>query len=39
MAGLAAQVRTLGTEARVCAPPDCAKLLARVDVELVPTGG
>ena len=39
MAGLAVQLRTLGAEVRVCALPDCAELLARVDVPLVPIGG
>jgi len=38
MAGLAVQLRTLGAEVRVCAPPDRAELLARVGVPLVPTG-
>ena len=38
MAGLAVQLRTLGAAVRVCAPPDCAELLARVGVPLVPTG-
>ena len=38
MAGLAVQLRTLGAEARVCAPPDCAELLARVGVPRLPTG-
>ena len=38
MAGLAVQLRTLGAEVRVCAPPDCAELLACVGVPLVPTG-
>jgi vancomycin aglycone glucosyltransferase len=38
MAGLAARFRTLGTEVRVCAPPDCAELLARVGVPRLPTG-
>jgi vancomycin aglycone glucosyltransferase len=38
MAGLAVQLRTLGAEVRVCAPPDCAELLARVGVPLVPIG-
>ncbi|WP_369250954.1 glycosyltransferase [Streptomyces sp. R41] len=38
MAGLAVQLRALGAEVRVCAPPDkeFAKLLAGVGVELVP---
>jgi vancomycin aglycone glucosyltransferase len=38
MAGLAARLRTLGAEVRVCAPPDCAELLARVGVPRLPTG-
>jgi vancomycin aglycone glucosyltransferase len=38
MAALAVQLRALGVEARVCAPPDFADLLARVDVEFVPAG-
>jgi vancomycin aglycone glucosyltransferase len=38
IAGLAVQLRTLGAEVRVCAPPDCAELLARVGVPLVPIG-
>jgi vancomycin aglycone glucosyltransferase len=36
MARLGVRLRTLGAEVRVCAPPDCAKLLARVGVPLVP---
>ena len=39
LAGLAVQWRTLGAELRVCALPDCAELLARVGVPLVPIGG
>jgi vancomycin aglycone glucosyltransferase len=39
MAGLAVQLRTLGAEVRVCAPPDCAELLGNVGVPLVPIGG
>jgi vancomycin aglycone glucosyltransferase len=35
---LAAQLRTLGVEVQVCAPPDCAERLAEVDVPLVPIG-
>jgi vancomycin aglycone glucosyltransferase len=35
MAGLAVQLRTLGAEVRVCAPPDCAELLGNVGVPLV----
>ena len=38
MAGLAVRLRTLGAEVRVCAPPDCAELLARVGVPLLPIG-
>jgi vancomycin aglycone glucosyltransferase len=40
MAALAVQLRVLGAEMRVCAPPDVefAELLARVDVPLVPFG-
>ena len=38
MAGLAVQLRTLGAEVRVCAPPDCAELLGNVGVPLVPIG-
>jgi vancomycin aglycone glucosyltransferase len=39
MAGLAVQLRTLGAEVRVCAPPDCAELLGDVGVPLVLIGG
>jgi len=38
LAGLAAQLRTLGAAVRVCAPPDFAEVLARVGVPLVPIG-
>jgi vancomycin aglycone glucosyltransferase len=38
MVGLAVQSRALGTQVRVCAPPDFAELLARVGVPLVPIG-
>ena len=38
MAGLAVRLRTLGVEMRVCAPSDCAELLAGVGVPLVPMG-
>jgi vancomycin aglycone glucosyltransferase len=40
MVGLAVQLRALGAEVRVCAPPDdeFAELLARVGVPLVPFG-
>ena len=32
MARLGVQLRTCGAEVRVCAPPDCAELLARAGV-------
>jgi vancomycin aglycone glucosyltransferase len=35
---LAVQLRALGAEVRVCAPPDCAERLAEVGVPLVPVG-
>jgi vancomycin aglycone glucosyltransferase len=38
MVGLAVQLRALGAEMPVCAPPDFAELLARVGVPLVATG-
>ncbi|HZN77900.1 MAG TPA: glycosyltransferase [Micromonosporaceae bacterium] len=38
LVGLAVRLRTLGTEVRVCAPPDCADRLAEVGVPLVPVG-
>jgi vancomycin aglycone glucosyltransferase len=38
LVGLAVQLRALGAEVRVCAPPDFAELLARVGVPLVPVG-
>ena len=38
MAGPAVQLRTLGAEVRVCAPPDCAELLGNVGVPLVRIG-
>ena len=40
MAGLAVQLRALGAEVRMCAPPDeeFAELLPRVGVPLVPFG-
>ena len=38
MVGLAVQLRALGAEMRVCAPPDFAELLARVGALLVPVG-
>jgi vancomycin aglycone glucosyltransferase len=38
MAGLAAALRALGADARVCAPPGFSDLLARVGVPLVPAG-
>ncbi|MEN3317861.1 MAG: vancomycin aglycone glucosyltransferase [Mycobacterium sp.] len=36
---LAVQLQAMGAEARVCAPPDFAELLARVGVPMVPLGG
>jgi vancomycin aglycone glucosyltransferase len=39
MAALAVQLRALGAEVRVCAPPDFADLLVRVGVPLVPADG
>ena len=36
MVGLAVQLRALGAEMPVCAPPDFAELLARVGVPLMP---
>jgi len=36
--GLTVRLRALGTQVRVCAPPDFAELLARVGVPLVPIG-
>ncbi len=38
MVGLAVQLRALGAEALVCAPPDFAELLDRVGLPLVPLG-
>ena len=38
LAGLAVQLRALGAEVRVCAPPDFAERLAEVNVPLVPVG-
>jgi vancomycin aglycone glucosyltransferase len=38
LVGLAVQVRALGAEVRVCAPPDCAERLAAFGVPLVPVG-
>src|SRR5215471_1211030 len=38
LAALAVQLRALGAEALVCAPPDCAERLAEVGVALVPVG-
>jgi vancomycin aglycone glucosyltransferase len=38
MVGLAVQLRSLGAEVRVCAPPDWAERLTRYDVPLVPIG-
>jgi vancomycin aglycone glucosyltransferase len=38
MVGLAVQLRALGAEVPVCAPPDFAEPLARFGVPLVPVG-
>ena len=38
LAALAVRLQELGAEALVCAPPDCAELLAEVGVPLVPAG-
>ncbi|GAA2796904.1 glycosyltransferase [Kitasatospora sp. CM 4170] len=38
MIGLAAQLRALGTEVRVCAPPDFAELLDAAGLPLAPIG-
>jgi vancomycin aglycone glucosyltransferase len=38
MVGLAVQLRALGAEVPVCAPPDFAELLAPVGVPLAPVG-
>lgn len=38
LVALAVQLRALGAEVRVCAPPDCAERLAEVGVPLVPVG-
>lgn len=38
MVELAVRLRALGAEVRVCTPPDCAELLARVGAPLVPVG-
>jgi vancomycin aglycone glucosyltransferase len=38
LVGLAVQVRALGAEVRVCAPPDFAERLAEVGVPFVPLG-
>ena len=38
IAALAVQLRALGADVRVCAPPDFADLLARVNVPMVPSG-
>jgi vancomycin aglycone glucosyltransferase len=38
MVGLAVQLRALGSEVPVCAPPDFAEPLAGVGVPLVPVG-
>ena len=36
--GVAVQVRALGAELRVCAPPDCAERPAEAGVPVVPVG-
>jgi vancomycin aglycone glucosyltransferase len=38
MMGLAVRLRELGAQVRVCAPPDFAELLERLDVPLTPVG-
>lgn len=38
LVALAVQLQALGAEVLVCAPPDCADLLAEVGVALVPVG-
>ena len=38
LVGLAVQLRDLGAEVRVCAPPDWAERFALLDVPLVPLG-
>jgi vancomycin aglycone glucosyltransferase len=38
LVGLAVQLRALGAEVPVCAPPDFAQPLARIGVPLVPVG-
>jgi vancomycin aglycone glucosyltransferase len=38
LVGLAVQLRALGAEVPVCAPPDFAEPLARIGVPLVPVG-
>jgi vancomycin aglycone glucosyltransferase len=38
LAGLAVALRALGADVRMCAPPDFAELLARVDVPMVAAG-
>jgi vancomycin aglycone glucosyltransferase len=38
LVALAVQLRVLGAEVRVCAPPDSAERLAEVGVPLVPVG-
>lgn len=38
LVALAVQLRALGADVRVCAPPDCAERLAEVGVPLVPVG-
>jgi len=38
LVGLAVQLRELGAEVLMCAPPDCAERLAEAGVPLVPFG-
>jgi vancomycin aglycone glucosyltransferase len=38
LVGLAVQLRELGAEVQMCAPPDCAERLAEAGVPLVPVG-
>ena len=38
MLGLAVALRSLGAEVRMCAPPDFAEQLDRVDVPMFPVG-
>jgi len=39
MVRVASQISTLGSEMRLCAPPDFAEFCARVEVSLVSIGG